>query len=209
MNIVIVDDHEIVREGIKKVLSQQKDIHVVAAVASIEELFEQLKTADVDLITLDISLPDRSGLDCVRDIKIQYENIKILMFSVFPDDKFALRAIKIGADGYLNKNSSSSEIINAIKKVMTGGKYLKSEMVDELLINPEKAFKSISLEILSDREFEVLRMIASGLKMNQMAEKLNLSVNTIASYKERIQEKLNLKSTADLTRYAIENKLIE
>jgi DNA-binding NarL/FixJ family response regulator len=158
---------------------------------------------------LDISLPDRSGLDCVRDIKIQYENIKILMFSVFPDDKFALRAIKIGADGYLNKNSSSSEIINAIKKVMTGGKYLKSEMVDELLINPEKAFKSISLEILSDREFEVLRMIASGLKMNQMAEKLNLSVNTIASYKERIQEKLNLKSTADLTRYAIENKLIE
>lgn len=209
MNIIIVDDHEIVREGFKKVLSQQKDLIVVATASTIDEMFRQLLITEVDLIMLDISLPNRSGLDCIKEIKTLHSEVKIIMFSVFPDDKFALRAIKTGADGYINKNSSSFEIINAIKKVMSGGKYLKSEMIDELLINPDKAFNSITHEILSDREFEVLRLIASGLKMNQIAAKLNLSVNTIASYKERIQEKLNLKSIADLTRYAIENKLIE
>jgi len=209
MNIIVVDDHEIVREGMVKILSHQADIKVTASVSSVNDLFEKLKEVEADLIILDISLPGKSGLDTIKDIKLMYNDIKILMFSIFPDEKFAIRAIKMGADGYINKNSSTAEILLAVRKIIKGGKYLKSELVDELLINPEKAGSPNPAELLSDREFEVLRLIAEGLKAGQIAEKLNLSVNTIASYKARIQEKLNLKTTAELTRYAIENNLVE
>ena len=209
MNIALTDDHEIVREGLKKILSKQSDLNVVAEAASIKELESKLSEQQIDLVMLDISLPDKSGLDFIKDIKIRYTDLKILMFSIYPDEKFAKRAIKMGADGYLSKSAKPSEIINAIRKIEKGGKYMKYELLEELIFNPLKSNVAAKHEILSDREFEVLRLLAQGNKISKIAENLSLSVNTIASYKTRIQEKLNIKSTAELIRYAIDNDLVE
>jgi len=209
MNIALTDDHEIVREGLKKILSKQSDLNVVAEAASIKELESKLSEQQIDLVMLDISLPDKSGLDFIKDIKIRYTDLKILMFSIYPDEKFAKRAIKMGADGYLSKSAKPSEIINAIRKIEKGGKYMKYELLEELIFNPLKSNVAAKHEILSDREFEVLRLLAQGNKISKIAENLRLSANTIASYKTRIQEKLNIKSTAELIRYAIDNDLVE
>ncbi len=209
MNIALTDDHEIVREGLKKILSKQSDLNVVAEAASIKELESKLSEQQIDLVMLDISLPDKSGLDFIKDIKIRYADLKILMFSIYPDEKFAKRAIKMGADGYLSKSAKPSEIINAIRKIEKGGKYMRYELLEELIFNPLKSNVAAKHEILSDREFEVLRLLAQGNKISKIAENLRLSANTIASYKTRIQEKLNIKSTAELIRYAIDNDLVE
>lgn len=209
MNIALTDDHEIVREGLKKILSKQSDLNVVAEAASIKELESKLSEQQIDLVMLDISLPDKSGLDFIKDIKNRYADLKILMFSIYPDEKFAVRAIKMGADGYLSKNAKPSEIINAIRKIEKGGKYIKHELIEGLILNPLKSNGAAKHEILSDREFEVLRLLAQGNKISKIAENLSLSINTIASYKTRIQEKLNIKSTAELIRYAIDNDLVE
>ncbi len=209
MKIVITDDHEIVREGLKKVITKQNGLEVVAEASSIGELQKILDENEVDLVTLDISLPDKSGLDFIKDIKDRYPRTKILMFSIYPEEKFAKRAINMGADGYLCKNSKPSEIISAIRKIEMGGKYLRAELIEELFLRSGKSFSNQDYEALSNREFEVLRLLAKGNKVSQIADSLGLSVNTIASYKTRLQEKLNLKSTAELIHYAIDNNLIE
>ncbi len=209
MNIVITDDHEIVREGLKKVISKQPDIHIAGEASSIAELEKCLEENQVDLILLDISLPDKSGLDFTKDIRSRFPDIKILILSIYPEEKFAKRAIDLGADGYLNKNSKPAQIIEAIRKIEKGGKFLSAEVIDGLLQRPARINGDTSYQNLSNREFEVLRMLAKGNKIIEIADILGLSINTIASYKARIQEKLNLKSTAELIRYAIDNDLIE
>lgn len=209
MNIILTDDHEIIREGLKKIISKQSDLKVVAEAASITELEELLEDKQADLLILDVSLPDKSGLDFVKDLKTRFPEIKVLLFSIYPEEKFAKRAIDLGADGYLSKSAKPSEIISAIRKIESGGKYLKTELIEKLFLNGSKAGNSSAHEILSNREFEVLRLLAKGSKITEIAESLGLSVNTIASYKARIQEKLNIKSTAEMIRYAIDNDLIE
>jgi DNA-binding NarL/FixJ family response regulator len=184
------------------------DFNVIGEAASIAELQKLLEDKNPDLITLDISLPDRSGLDYVKDIKTQNPSVKILIFSIYPDDKFGHRAIAIGADGYLSKNADPNEIILAIKKIITGGKYLRQEVMEELLLSGINSTNKLPHEKLSDREFEVLRLLGQGNKLTTIAEQLNLSVNTVASYKSRIQEKLNINSTAALIKYAVENQLV-
>ncbi len=209
MNIAITDDHDIIREGLKKVLTKQSDLQIVAEASTIGELEKLLGEKPIDLLLLDISLPDKSGLDFVKDLKLRYPEIKVLIFSIYPEGKFAKRAINMGADGYLSKSSKPSEIINAIRKIEKGGKYLNPEIIEELILRPNRSTEDSAHEILSNREFEVLRLLAKGNKIIEIAESLGLSVNTIASYKTRIQEKLNIKSTAELIRYAIDNDLIE
>ncbi len=209
MKIIITDDHEIIREGLKKILIKHADLKIVAEASSAEELISLLDTTEADFITLDISMPGKSGLDIVKDIKLRFPDIKILMFSIYPDEKFAKRALTLGADGYISKNAKPSEIISAIRKIEKGGKYLNSEIIEELYLNPGNSINTVKHEALSNREFEVLRMLAKGDKLTEIAEFLGLSVNTVASYKSRIQEKLGLKSTAEIIRYAIDNDLIE
>ncbi|MEW5842931.1 MAG: response regulator transcription factor [Bacteroidota bacterium] len=209
MDIIITDDHEIIREGLKKIISKHDDLKIVAEAASIAELEKSLENNRAELVILDISLPDKSGLDFVKDLKSRYPEIKVLLFSIYPEEKFAKRAISIGADGYLSKSAKPSEIISAIRKIESGGKYLKSELIEKLFMQSNKTNVVTSHESLSNREFEVLRLLAKGNKITDIAESLGLSVNTIASYKARIQEKLNIKSTADLIRYAIDNDLVE
>ena len=209
MNIIITDDHEIIREGLKKILTKHDDLKIVAEASNIKELENFLEEMKVDLIMLDISLPDKSGLDFVKNIKLSFPEVKVLVFSIYPEEKFAKRAINLGADGYLSKSAKPSEIIEAIRKIEKGGKYLKTELIEELFLHPDKPGIGLSHESLSNREFEVLRLLAKGNKITEIAESLSLSVNTIASYKTRIQDKLNIKSTAELIRYAIDNDLIE
>lgn len=209
MNIVITDDHEIIREGLKKILAQHDDLKVVAEASCIKELEELLEEKKIDFLMMDISLPDKSGLDFVKDIKMRFPKIKILVFSIYPEEKFAKRAINLGADGYLSKSAKPNEIIEAIRKIENGGKYIKTEIIESFFLRPEKFGQNPSHEMLSNREFEVLRLLAKGNKITEIAELLSLSVNTIASYKTRIQEKLNIKSTAELIRYAIDNDLVE
>ncbi len=209
MNIVITDDHEIIREGLKKILAQHDDLKVVAEASCIKELEELLEEKKIDFLMMDISLPDKSGLDFVKDIKLRFPKIKILVFSIYPEEKFAKRAINLGADGYLSKSAKPNEIIEAIRKIENGGKYIKTEIIESFFLRPEKFGQNPSHEMLSNREFEVLRLLAKGNKITEIAELLSLSVNTIASYKTRIQEKLNIKSTAELIRYAIDNDLVE
>lgn len=209
MNIAITDDHEIIREGLKKILAKHDDLKVVAEASSIAELEKLLDETQIDFITLDISLPDKSGLDFVKDIKSRFPEVKVLIFSIYPEEKFAKRAINLGADGYLSKNAKPSEIIEAIRKIERGGKYLKAELIEELFLHNDKLYTNPTHELLSNREFEVLRLLAKGNKITEIAESLGLSVNTIASYKTRIQDKLNIKSTAELIRYAIDNDLVE
>ncbi|NJD21464.1 MAG: response regulator transcription factor [Melioribacter sp.] len=209
MNIVITDDHEIIREGLKKILTKHDDLKVVAEASSIKELESILGEMKIDFIMLDISLPDKSGLDFVKNIKVRFPEVKVLMFSIYPEEKFAKRAISLGADGYLSKSAKPSEIIEAVRKIEKGGKYLKTELIEELFLRQDKPGVISSHETLSNREFEVLRLLAKGNKITEIAESLGLSVNTIASYKTRIQDKLNIKSTAELIRYAIDNDLVE
>ncbi|HOI29294.1 MAG TPA: response regulator transcription factor [Melioribacteraceae bacterium] len=209
MNILITDDHEIIREGIKKILSRNEDLKIVAEASSVKEMEEIINNTQIDLLMLDISLPDKSGLDIVKDLKSRYPETKILVFSIFPEEKFAKRAINQGADGYISKNAKPSEIINAIRKIEKGGKYLNLEIMEELFLSSQKNRNALAHELLSNREFEVLRLLAQGKKITEIADSLSLSINTIASYKTRIQNKLNRKSTADLIRYAIDNNLIE
>ncbi|MCX6170176.1 MAG: response regulator transcription factor [Ignavibacteriales bacterium] len=208
MNIIITDDHKVVREGLKKIFSMNKDFKIIGEATSISDLMKLLGSEQPDIVTLDISLPDRSGLDCVKDLKAMYPELKILIFSIYSDDKFGPRALSIGADGYLSKNAEPNEIIMAINKISKGGKYLKQEVLEDLLLYGNKSEKEYPHEKLSDREFEVLRLIGQGYKLTRIAEHLNLSVNTVASYKSRIQEKLNLTSIALLIKYTIENNLI-
>lgn len=208
MKIIIADDHKVVREGLKKIFSMNEDFQVIGEAASIAELQKLLEDKTPDLITLDVSFPDRSGLDFIKDIKTQNQSIKILVFSMYPDENFGHRALAIGGDGYLSKNADPSEIVLAIKKIIKGGKYLKQEVMEELLLSGMNSINKLPHEKLSDREFEVLRLLGQGNKLTAIAEQLNLSINTVASYKSRIQDKLNITSTAALIKYAVENKLV-
>ncbi|MCK9280590.1 MAG: response regulator transcription factor [Melioribacteraceae bacterium] len=207
MDIIITDDHRVVREGLAKIFSLHKEFNVIGEAASIGELFDLLEKQIPDIITLDISLPDRSGLDSIKDIKALYPSLKILVFSIYQDETFGHRSLLMGADGYMSKNAEPKEIISAINKIYAGGKHLKQEVLEDILLNNNSASEPLYKK-LSDREFEVLRMIGQGEKLTSIADKLNLSVNTIASYKSRIQEKLNINSTAALIKYTIDNQLI-
>lgn len=207
MDIIITDDHKVVREGLAKIFSLHKEFNVIGEAASIGELFDLLENKVPDVITLDISLPDRSGLDSIKDIKARFPSVKIMVFSIYQDETFGHRSLLMGADGYLSKSADPKEIVSAIKKIYSGGKHLKQEVLEDILLNNNSATEPLYKK-LSDREFEVLRMIGQGEKLTSIADKLSLSVNTVASYKSRIQEKLNLNSTAALIKYTLDNQLI-
>lgn len=209
MNVIIVDDHELVREGLKKVLAREQDIKLVGEAGNSEELFTLLERTDVDLVVLDISMPGRSGLDIIGDLKTRYSNIRLLILSMHPEERFALRALKAGASGYVSKKSAAKELAVAIRKVMSGSSYVSPEFAEILVQNIGKEFEKPLHEKLSNREFEIFISIANGKSVGQIARDLSLSVNTVTSYRSRIMEKMQMKTNAEIVRYAIENELID
>ena len=208
IHVFLVDDHELMREGLKTVLKNHPEIVVVGEAGSFAGMVEKLGSDEVDLLILDINLPDKSGMEVLRYLKQQHPDIRILVLSMHPEERFAVRVLRGGALGYVNKQTAARELIVAIERIMNGGRYLSPETTDQL-INDRVGKKELLHQQLTDREFEILRMIALGHPAAQIANELSLSVNTINTYRARILEKMRLKSNADIIRYALEHSLID
>jgi len=207
VNILIVDDHPLIREGLKKVLECEPDIKVAAEASTTDEVSEALKINCIDIILLDISLHGKSGLDIIKEIKERYPHISILIISMHSEESFAIRSLKMGASGYLTKDCASDDLILAIRKIIKGEVYLSSNL-SRLLVNKiSENDNQMPHESLSDREFQVLRLLANGKTVSQIADELFLSTATISTYRTRILIKMNMNSNAELTYYVISNNL--
>ncbi|HLX11561.1 MAG TPA: response regulator transcription factor [Bacteroidota bacterium] len=209
INILVVDDHDLVRQGLKKILDEQDDMKVGGEAKDADELHEILPKEHWDVITLDISLPGKSGIDLLKDVHANHPEIPILLLSMLPEDQFAMRALKAGAAGYLNKASSPGELVKAIRKVVAGRKYVSAELAERLAMGFDPQDKRLPHESLSQREFQVMRELASGKSLSDIASELFVSVKTVATHRARLLEKLNMHTNAELVRYAVEHKLIE
>jgi len=209
IKILIADDHAIVREGMKQILSENPDIVVAAEASNGHEVMDKLNKYNYDLIVLDVALPGRSGLDILKDIKNQKPKLPVLVLSMYPEEQYAVRVLKAGASGYLTKESAPNELIKAIKQIAQGRKYISPSLAEKLAGELEIDSKKPLHETLSDREYEVMIMIASGKKVKEIADNLSLSEKTVSTYRTRVLEKMRMKSNAELTHYAIKNKLVD
>ena len=203
IRVLLADDHSIVRDGLKRILAATTDIEVAGEAASGDQALALVKRGAYDVAMLDMSMPGLSGLDLIKRVKIEKPKLPILVLSMHAEAQYAARVLKAGASGYLNKDSASEQVIGAIRKVATGGVHIP-EAAAAGLLGASKA----PHDALSDREFEVLRLLVDGLGPTDIGERLHLSVKTVSTHKTRILEKLNLGSTAELVRYALEHKLI-
>jgi DNA-binding NarL/FixJ family response regulator len=209
INILIADDHELIREGLKKILKKEADMEVLGEARNAQEVFDQVKNRKLNIVLLDISMPGLSGLDVLTELRQNYPKLPVLILSMHPEDRFAVRALRAGAAGYVTKDSAVGELVKAIRKVVTGSKYVSVRLAEKLADELEKGNEKPPHEMLSDREFQVMRMVAAGKKISEIAEELSLSISTVNTYRTRILEKMQMATNVELTRYAIENHLIE
>ncbi len=210
MRVLIVDDHAVVRRGLQQILVDEFDDLYFEEATSAEEALELLRVKEWDVVILDVSMPGRSGLDALKEIKRDRPNLPVLILSFHPEDQFATRVLKAGASGYMTKESAPEELVNAINKVLNGGKYVSAALAEQLAEDLERdAAGVLAHKKLSDREYEVLLDLASGKTVSEIADQLSLSVKTISTYRARILEKMNLRSNADLVRYALRHDLVE
>lgn len=205
--VLLADDHSIVREGIKQILAKTDDLEVCGEAANGLEVMEQLRHAEIDIIILDMSMPGRSGIELIRQIKAEYPKLHILVLTMHAEEQYAVRVVRAGASGYLTKESVASQLVEAARKVARGGHYVSASIMERLAFADKSVGGADPHLRLSDREFEVFRLIVAGKSVSDMAEKLHLSVKTISTHKTRILEKMQLQSTADLVRYAIKHHL--
>jgi DNA-binding NarL/FixJ family response regulator len=207
--ILLVDDHPIVRQGIKQVLSGAFEPAIVGEASNAEEGMTEVQQTDWDVMVLDLSLPGTSGLDLLKDLKRERPELPVLVLSMHSPDQFARRAISAGASGYVTKDSHPSELIKAVEEVIAGRRYLNFELDDTIDEPSSGASSRRPHEMLSDREYQVFRMLASGLTVSQVAGRLSLSVKTISTYRARVLSKLNLDTTAELMHYGIQHGLVD
>ncbi len=208
IKVLIADDHALFREGIKQILSDYPDLTVVAEAKNGNEAVDLTIKLEPNLVLLDISMPGISGLDALQLIKNECRSVAVIILSMYPEEQYALRALKSGASGYLTKSSAPEELIDAIRKTSSGGKYITSSIAERIAYHLDEKHNKMSHEQLSNREYQILCMIASGKTVSRIAEELNLSVKTVSTYRIRILEKMNLKSNAELTNYAIKHNLV-
>ncbi len=209
IKILIADDHPIVRKGLKEIIEVTPDMMVGDEASNGQEALEKVRKSDFDIVLLDISMPGRSGLDILKELKSEEPELSVLILSMHPEEQYAVRVLKAGASGYLTKESAPDELIAAIRKASIGRKYISSSLGEKLAFDLEIDAEKPLHETLSDREYEVMRMIASGKTISEIAKKLFLSVKTISTYRSRILEKMRMKSNAELTHYALKNRLVE
>lgn len=209
IKVIIVDDHAILREGLKQILEETRDIMVIAAGENASDAVKLVNLHELDVLLLDISLPDRSGIEALKQIRKTNGKLPVLMLSMHREDQYAVRALKAGAAGYLSKQKASAELVNAIRIVAKGKKYITPEVAQALAEQVDEASEKPLHETLSDREYQTLTLIASGLTVSEIAEKLSLSVKTISMYRARLLEKMHLRHNAELIHYAIRNKLVD
>jgi DNA-binding NarL/FixJ family response regulator len=209
IKILIADDHAIVRRGLKQILAETPDMVVAGEAHNGQELLEKARSDQWDVVVLDISMPGRGGLDILKQLKSERPKLPVLMLTIHPEDQYAVRVLRAGASGYLTKESAPDHLVEAIRKVARGGKYVSAHLAEKLVFNLESISEKPPHETLSDREFQVLRLIASGKTVKEIGEELSLSVKTISTYRSRILEKMKMKNNAELTHYAIQQKLVE
>ena len=208
VRILIVDDHAIVRKGLKEILLEAYPSAHIEDVADADSMIKKAMEADWDIIISDLSLPGLSGLDALKHLKQFAPKIPVLILSVHPEEQYAIRILKAGAAGYLNKDTAPEELVKAVQRVLQGRKYISSSVAEKLAGNFNLNSDKMPHELLSDREFEVLKLIASGKSISQIAVLLSLSITTVSTYRSRLLAKMDLKNNAELTMYAIENKLL-
>jgi two-component system, NarL family, invasion response regulator UvrY len=209
VRILIVDDHVVVREGLKRILQEIADFEVSGEATNVPDGLALLRKRPFDMVILDLSLPHRSGLDFLKLAKAEFPRLPILILSAYAEDQYAVRALKDGADGYLNKESAADLLVQAIRKVLSGGKYLSPALAERIAFELGGNNERPAYEALSNREFEILKMLASGTSLKLIAEQLHISPKTVSTYRARIVEKTGLHSNAELARYVVENGLLE
>ncbi len=209
IRVLIADDHAIVREGLKQILVETSDIVPVEEAKNGNEVVQKLYEGDFDVLLLDITMPGVSSLEVVKQLKSAGSGVKVLVLSMHPEEQYAVRFLRAGASGYLTKNNAPEELIEAIRRVAQGRKYVSSSLAERLAVELETASEKPLHDTLSDREYQVFRMIASGNTPKQIAEELSLSVKTISTYRTRVLRKMNIKTNAELMFYAIHNNLVD
>jgi len=208
LRILIADDHTVVRKGLRQILLDEFPAAFIDEVPDAEELIKKVMNAKWDVVVSDLSMPGRSGLDALQQIKLSYPDLPVLILSIHPEEQYALRALKSGASGYLSKDTAPDELVKAVQKVLLGKKYI-SQAIAEKLANTFSSDAQLNPhESLSDREFDVMKLLANGKSVSEIAEMLSLSVTTVSTYRARVMVKMNLRSNSDLTKYAIENNLL-
>jgi DNA-binding NarL/FixJ family response regulator len=209
MNILIADDHPVVRQGLRQMLASENDLNVVGEARNGHEVVEISKRVEWDVAVLDYNMPGRTGLELVKELKQRHPGRPVLILSMYPEERYALRALKAGAAGYITKESASGELVNAIRKVAKGGRYVSTSLGERLAQELAGDSERPVHERLSDREYQIMWMIASGKTVGEVAEQLFLSPNTVSTYRARILRKMNMKSNAELMHYAIAHHLVD
>ena len=209
IRVFIADDHAIVREGLKQILAEQRDIVVAGEAETGLDAVKLFRKSRCNVVLLDISLPDRNGIEVLKQIKSEQPDLAVLMLSMHREDQYAIRSLKAGAAGYLTKQSAPKELVNAIRQVAGGQRYVSAQLAQVLAAQLGENHELPVHETLSDREYQTLTMIASGKTVSEIARELSLSVKTVSEYRSRLLAKMKLKTSAELTHYAIRNQLID
>ena len=207
IKVLIVDDHPVVRRGLKQIIEDEPDMEIAGEATNAGECFSLVRKMECSLVLLDISLPDKSGFDVLKQLRYEHPKLPVLILSVHPEDQYAVRFIKAGASGYLMKEGAPEELVKAIRKVHAGGKYVSASLAEKLASHLDTSDKPPH-ENLSDREFQILCLIAKGESLKGIADKLCISEKTVSTYCSRIMEKMKMSTNSDLTRYALENHLV-
>ncbi|MGH7427599.1 MAG: response regulator [Candidatus Methylomirabilaceae bacterium] len=208
MRVFIADDHPIVRQGLRRIVEADSGLMISGEAGDAEALHSALETAPTDLVLLDVSMPGGPFLETLRALRERHPTIRVLVLSVHPEDQWAVRALRAGAKGYLTKDHSPDQLLEAIRRVYRGGKYVSPTLAERLASQLDEGGQRPAHELLSDREFEVMRRLGSGLTVSQIASELALSAKTVSTYRTRILEKMAVATNADLVRYAAKNGLI-
>ena len=209
IKVLVADDHEIVRQGLKTIISEHSDLNIAGEAENGNQVLKILKKTKVDVVLLDFDMPEKNGLDTLIELKALYPKLPVMILSIFPEDHYGTRFLKAGASGYLQKSSATDQLIDAIRKVFNGGKYISSALTDRLVTNLNRDHERPLHESLTDREFQVFCLLATGKKLKEIADELCLSINTISTYRSRLLQKMDMSSNADVIRYAIKNKLVK
>lgn len=209
LKILIADDHPVVRRGLKQIIADNPDMAVVDEATNGWEVLNKVRASDYNVVLLDIAMPGKDGLDVLTQLKQEKPRLPVLMLSMYPEEQFAVRALRAGASGYLTKESAPDELVGAIRKVSAGGKYVSSALAEKLALDLQTGGKQPLHETLSDREYRVMCLIASGKTVTEIARELSLSVKTISTYRRRILDKMNMKNNAELTHYTMSRRLVD
>jgi DNA-binding NarL/FixJ family response regulator len=209
MRILIADDHAVVRRGLKEILADALPGAEFSEAGNGDEVLSHLGKSTISLLVLDISMPGRSGVDVLREVKHSYPRLPVIILSCQPEEQYAMRCLRAGAAAYINKESAPEELALATRKILSGGRYVSASLAEKLIDNLDEGASKPLHELLSDREFEVMKMIAAGVPLTEIGDRLHVSVKTISTYRARIMEKMQMKSNSEVTRYAMTQSLID